>query len=64
MSGSIEVRELPSSVSRLVQIVCPECGQGRRTRVLIWDEDGQPAMVCCRGCPAVIPAEDVVWCVE
>jgi hypothetical protein len=64
MVGSIEVRELPSSVSRLVQIDCPECGQRRSARVLIWDEDGQPAMVCCRGCEAFLPAEDVVWCVE
>jgi hypothetical protein len=61
MSGSIEVRELPSSVSRLVQIDCPECGQGRLARVLLWDDDGDPALVCCLGCEAFFPAEDVAW---
>jgi hypothetical protein len=64
MLGSIAVRELPSTSPTLVQFDCPECGWGQLARVLIWDEDGDPAMVCCRGCEAFFPLEDVVWCVE
>jgi hypothetical protein len=64
MLAPIEIRELPSSGLRLVRIDCPDCRQGRPARVLIWDEDGQSAMVCCLGCEAFIPAEDVVWWVE
>jgi hypothetical protein len=64
MLASIEIRELPSTGLRLVQIDCPDCGRGRLARVLIWDEYGQPAMVCCLGCEAFFPTEDVVWCVK
>jgi hypothetical protein len=59
----MEVRKPPPSSPTLVLFECPECGWGQLARVLIWDEDGQPAMVCCLGCEAFIPAEDVVWCV-
>jgi hypothetical protein len=64
MLASSEVRELPHRGSTLVEIGCPDCGRGQLARVLIWDEDDQPAMFCCLGCEAFLPAEDVVWCVE
>jgi hypothetical protein len=61
MLESIGVRELPSSGSTLVLISCPDCGQGQLARVLIWDEDGDPAMFCCLSCEAFFRAEDVSW---
>jgi hypothetical protein len=43
------------------KIDCPDCGQRRRARVLIRDEEGRPALVCCLGCDRFFPPDDVDW---
>jgi hypothetical protein len=64
MSGSFEAQGLPPSRVSIGTIDCPNCGRAQLARVLIRDEEGQPTGVCCLGCEAFFPAEDVAWRVK